>query len=87
MFTRPADVPDSDIALALHDGWAVTADGIAYSPVGFGSHHWRVAARHVEHLRRHVDTDDPSRGTHDLRGDEADLPRAAAEVQDDLPLA
>ena len=44
MFTRPDAPTDSDVARALDDGWAVTADEIEYSPVGFGSHHWRVAA-------------------------------------------
>ncbi len=44
MFTRPDDLTDAAVARALRDGWSFTADEIAYCPVGFGSHHWRVGA-------------------------------------------
>jgi spectinomycin phosphotransferase/16S rRNA (guanine(1405)-N(7))-methyltransferase len=42
MLTRPNDLGDADIASALRDGWGITADRVAYAPVGFGSHHWLV---------------------------------------------
>lgn len=43
MRTRPADVPDADVAQAVATGWGVRVDEIAYAPVGFGSHHWHAA--------------------------------------------
>jgi aminoglycoside phosphotransferase (APT) family kinase protein len=44
MRTQPADLPDARIAAALAAGWGVDAASVAYLPVGFGSHHWHVAA-------------------------------------------
>ncbi len=44
-------------------------------------HDRRIAPRHLEHVRRHVDTDHPPLGPDHLRGDEADLARAATEIE------
>lgn len=44
MFTRPDDLSDSDIVVALADGWGITARKVEYATVGFGSHHWRVVS-------------------------------------------
>ena len=55
MFTRPPDLPDSAVADALAVGWGLVVDEIDYAPVGFGSHHWRVAA---ESQRWFVTVDD-----------------------------
>lgn len=38
--TPPADLPDSALRAALAEGWAFSADTLAYAAVGFGSHHW-----------------------------------------------
>ena len=48
---------------------------------------WRVASGHVEHLGGHVHSDDAPSGPDRLRGDEADLAAAAAQVEDRLALA
>jgi spectinomycin phosphotransferase len=40
---RPADIRDSDVAAALADQWALTAQDLSYLPVGFGGYHWRAA--------------------------------------------
>lgn len=42
MRVPPPDVSDTDVAECLASGWRVPVDEIAYAPVGFGSHHWRV---------------------------------------------
>ena len=44
VFTRPEDLADSRVVDALLSGWGMCVDEIAYAPVGFGSHHWRVSA-------------------------------------------
>ncbi len=80
MFTRPADLTDSDVALALHDGWAVTADEISYSPVGFGSHHWRVAADGVPWFVTVDDLDAKRRDSTETRKDALDRLSAALTV-------
>ena len=40
-----------------------------------------------DHLLVHADADHPARGTRDLRGDEADLAAAAAQIEDRVALA
>ncbi|GGB40460.1 hypothetical protein GCM10011492_34090 [Flexivirga endophytica] len=42
MRVPPPDVSDADVAQCVASGWGVHVDEIAYVPVGFGSHHWRV---------------------------------------------
>lgn len=42
MHTRPSDLTDNEVAVALTDGWGIEAASTAYRPVGFGSHHWDV---------------------------------------------
>ncbi len=42
MLTRPADLSDLDMIESLRSGWALESGAVEYSPVGFGSHHWRV---------------------------------------------
>jgi spectinomycin phosphotransferase/16S rRNA (guanine(1405)-N(7))-methyltransferase len=42
--SRPRDLSDATLARALLDGWGLTVAAIEYLPVGFGSHHWGVAA-------------------------------------------
>lgn len=40
MFTQPVDLDERSITKSLRDGWDFVATGLAYRPVGFGSHHW-----------------------------------------------
>ncbi len=47
-------------------------------------HDGRVAARDLEHFVGHINPDDLARGADDLRGDEANLAGAAAEIEDGL---
>ena len=47
-------------------------------------HHRRVAAGDFEHVVGHIDPDDAALGANHLRGDEADLPGAGAEVEHGL---
>jgi len=47
---------------------------------------WCRLARHGQHLGGHVDADYTPRITHDLGGNEADLPCAASQVEDRLAL-
>ena len=42
MFTRPADLRDDEVVVALADGWGLEVTDIEHAPVGFGSHHWCV---------------------------------------------
>jgi Phosphotransferase enzyme family len=42
VLTRPAGLADETLAGALADGWGIVPDSLAYLPVGFGSHHWKV---------------------------------------------
>lgn len=44
VYTRPGDLRDEQVAAALMAGWGISADVIEHAAVGFGSHHWRVAA-------------------------------------------
>lgn len=44
MRTRPPELDDEQVAGALAAGWRLAVDALAYAPVGFGSHHWRVTA-------------------------------------------
>ncbi len=44
MLTPPPGLPDAAIESALQRGWGFRADTIEYAPLGFGSHHWLVAA-------------------------------------------
>jgi hypothetical protein len=42
VLSPPADLSEHALVSALARGWALTADSVAYRPVGFGSHHWEV---------------------------------------------
>ena len=42
MFTRPPDITDLMIVEALRTNWGIDVSAVEYSPVGFGSHHWRT---------------------------------------------
>lgn len=44
MRTRPHDLGDGAVVAALRGGWGIRSADVAYAPVGFGSHHWTVAA-------------------------------------------
>jgi len=44
VLTRPDDVTDVALRQALAAGWGIDAESLDYRPVGFGSHHWSVAA-------------------------------------------
>jgi spectinomycin phosphotransferase len=45
MFTRPDDLGDEAIAIALVARWGFEPIELAYQAVGFGSHHWVAVAR------------------------------------------
>ena len=49
--------------------------------------HRRIASRHPEHLVCHIDADHFAARSDDLRRDEADLPGAAAEIENGFALA
>jgi len=61
MFTKPDDLADETIAVALEQRWRFKPVDLAYQTVGFGSHHW-LAASHtgethfvsVDDLVKHV---------------------------------
>jgi spectinomycin phosphotransferase/16S rRNA (guanine(1405)-N(7))-methyltransferase len=38
----PADLPEQELESVLVREWGVTATGLSYRAVGFGSHHWEV---------------------------------------------
>jgi hypothetical protein len=42
MLTPPSDLPEAALVAALERGWGMTVAGLAYRPVGWGSHHWAV---------------------------------------------
>jgi spectinomycin phosphotransferase len=42
MRTRPADVDDQQLIVALREGWGVEADALEYVAIGGGTHHWRA---------------------------------------------
>ena len=42
MRERPAEISDSDVAVALTRQWALTVQDLSYLPVGFGGYHWRA---------------------------------------------
>ncbi len=42
MQTRPGDLSDSVVAVAVSDGWNLPSTTVVYEPVGYGSHHWTV---------------------------------------------
>ena len=44
MRTRPVEIGDRDVVAALRNGWGIRSEEVTYAPVGFGSHHWTVAA-------------------------------------------
>lgn len=44
MFTRPPELTDAQLVAELAQHWVVRADRLEYVALGFGSHHWRVAA-------------------------------------------
>lgn len=43
MLIQPCDLPDATVADVVTSAWGVSVQLIEYAPVGFGSHHWRVA--------------------------------------------
>ena len=49
MLTRPTDLDDADLRRTLKRQWGITAAGIEYLPVGFGSYHWSVFNAEGEH--------------------------------------
>ena len=42
MQSRPFDLSDAVVAVAVSDGWNLQSTTAAYRPVGFGSHHWAI---------------------------------------------
>lgn len=42
--TPPADFSTELLTAALREMWGLEVSDIAYAPMGFGSHHWRVDA-------------------------------------------
>jgi Phosphotransferase enzyme family len=42
MLAPPPDLTDEIVVDALARGWALTTACLAYQPVGWGSHHWRI---------------------------------------------
>jgi spectinomycin phosphotransferase/16S rRNA (guanine(1405)-N(7))-methyltransferase len=42
MLTKPAGLPDAQVAEALRVGWGLEPDGLEYAPLGFGSYHWHA---------------------------------------------
>lgn len=44
MRVRPEDIDDADVVDAVGDGWGLVVRAIEFAPVGFGGHHWWVAA-------------------------------------------
>ncbi len=44
MRTPPPDLPDAAVADAVRTGWGLALDAIDDAPLGFGSHHWWLAA-------------------------------------------
>ena len=42
MQSRPSDLTDAVVAVAVSDGWHLKSTTAAYRPVGFGSHHWAI---------------------------------------------
>ena len=44
MRTRPPDLSDADVVARVGGDWGIRVDGVTYSAVGFGSHHWEVVA-------------------------------------------
>jgi spectinomycin phosphotransferase/16S rRNA (guanine(1405)-N(7))-methyltransferase len=43
VFTRPEDLTDDEVRVALELGWALDVTAVEHAPVGFGSHHWWVS--------------------------------------------
>lgn len=44
MLTPPPDLGGAELMHALSDRWDLVVASLEYQPVGFGSHHWTVAA-------------------------------------------
>ncbi len=42
MQSRPDNLPDAVVAVAVSDGWNLHSPTAVYWPVGYGSHHWAV---------------------------------------------
>ena len=42
MLTPPDGLPEDLLVAVLDRGWGLTVTGLAYRPVGWGSHHWEV---------------------------------------------
>jgi hypothetical protein len=43
MRSPPTDLSDAQVRAAVAAHWSITAQALAYAPVGFGSHHWVLA--------------------------------------------
>ena len=56
MLTRPGQLSDAALVQALGAGWGITPVTMRYRAVGYGSHHWEVAAG--RDLRWFVTVDD-----------------------------
>ena len=56
MLTRPEGLSGELLTQALADGWDITPAALSYLAVGYGSHHWQVAA--IEGARWFVTVDD-----------------------------
>ncbi len=80
MFTRPAELADSDVAEALARGWALPASEVEYAAVGFGSHHWRAAVGDEQWFVTVDDLESCRRHAHDSYDDAAQRLSAALNV-------
>lgn len=69
MLTRPADLPDREVAEALSDGWGLDVERICYAPLGFGSHHWLALAGGVRWFVTVDDLDARRRDDRETRDD------------------
>jgi hypothetical protein len=56
MLTRPERLSDELLTRTLAEAWDITPAAISYLPVGYGSHHWQLAA--AEGKRWFVTVDD-----------------------------
>ena len=84
MLSPPATLTSDDLARVLSDGWGLAVTSIDYLPVGFGSHHWRVAGAGAARWFVTADDLDRKQSTNEPAGTRLARLRAALATALDL---
>lgn len=87
MLTRPDHLRDSQVAVALSQGWNIQVDELEHQPLGFGSHHWTASVAASRWFVTVDDLENRRRDTSETRPDVSERLTAALSAARSLRLA